>query len=269
MTRLLFLGLLLSVLMMLTFVAGQQAPHAREKPILVFAAASLKDALEPIAADFEVKTGQMVTLSFAATSSLARQIAAGAPADLFVSADIGWVAWLKAQNLTAPETERIIAHNRLALIAPADSTFFKEQGIAEILLAWRKQGRGRLALADPEHVPAGRYARAALKELESQIGLYEVVNERFAIAGNVRLATLLVARKEAPLGIVYQSDAMAETRVKVVGLFSPESYPDIVYPALRTRDGLAKADIFLDYLVSPAAQGHIRDAGLIIPTGGL
>lgn len=259
----LFLVLILSVLPV------TQSIRAEDKPILVFAAISMKNALEPIAAGYEKKTGQKITFSFAGTSTLARQIAAGAPADLFISADIDWVGWLQVQNLTLPETQRTIAMNRLALAAPLDSPFSSEQDLTEILNEWRKGGVTRIAVADPEYVPAGRYARSALMALESEIGAYAALEKRFAIAGNVRIASLLVARKEVPLGIVYNSDTVIEPRIKLVGLFPPDSHANIVYPAVRTVEGRPEADSFVTYLGSAMAHKYFKDAGFSLPTRGL
>lgn len=258
-----------SLLVLALMLAGMPLRAEDEKPILVFAAVSLKDALEPIARAFETETGMTVEFSFAGTPTLARQIAAGAPADLFISADIDWATWLQAHNFIMPETQRIIAYNRLALIAPAESVIAQTPDIAAILQEWQARGRERIAVADPDNVPAGRYARSALKALEDRIGPYETLKERFAIAGNVRLALLLVARGEVPLGIVYRSDALIEPRVKIVGTFPPESHADIVYPAVRTLRGRPEADAFLAYLGSEMARMQLQKAGLSLPLKGL
>lgn len=255
--------------LLVSLMAITKPLRADDRPILIFAAISMKNALEPIAAEFEKETGQKVIFSFAGTSALARQIAAGAPADLFISADIDWAAWLQVQNLTLPETQRIIAYNQLALVAPVDSAFSKSQDIVDILNEWREGTTARIAVADPEHVPAGRYARSSLMALENKIGRYETFEKRFAITGNVRLASLLVARKEVPLGIVYNSDAIIEPRIKLVGIFPSESHSDIVYPAVRTLNGRPKADSFVTYLGSKVAHKHLKDAGFSLPTKGL
>ena len=265
--RLIILRLLLGLIV--TLMPLTHLVRAEEKPLLIFAAISMKNALEPIAEEFERESGQKVTFSFAATSVLARQISEGAPADLFISADIDWAGWLQVQNLTMPETQQIIAMNRLALAAPQDSIFSKEQPLSEILNDWRKAGDERIAVADPEHVPAGRYARSALMALEPEIGSYVALEKRFAITGNVRLASLLVARREVPLGIVYTSDFAIEPGIKLVGLFSSESHADIVYPAVRTTKGRAEVDKFLTYLGSETAKKFIQDAGFSLPSRGL
>ena len=262
----LLIGLIASFLIL---IPATKVLRADDKPLLIFAAISMKNALEPIARDFEKETGQKVVFSFAGTSTLARQIAAGAPADLFISADIDWVGWLQVQNLTLQETQRVVALNRLVLAAPIGSAFTSEQDISDILIEWRNGGAERMAVADPEHVPAGRYARSALTALESEIGPYETLEKRFAIGGNVRLASLLVARKEVPLGIVYNSDTVIEPRIKRVGVFPAESHADIVYPAVRTVDGRAEADSFVTYLGREIAHKYLKDAGFSLPTRGL
>lgn len=242
-----------------------QPTHAEEKPLLVFAAISMQPALEPIIADYEKETGRKVTLSTAASSTLARQIAAGAPADVFVSADIDWAMWLKTQNLIIPESLRIVARNQLALVVPNGAPVKDGQKIDEILNAWLAEKGSRIAVANPDHIPAGRYARTALKKLESQIGPYKEIEKRMAITSNVRLASVLVARAEVPLGIVYRSEAVINADIKLVGLFPNEAHPDIVYPALRLLNGRSGADAFLDYLGSASAKMHFVKAGLFVP----
>lgn len=239
--------------------------RADEKPLLVFAAISMKTALEPIIADYEKETGRKVTLSVAGSSTLARQIAAGAPADVFISADIDWATWLKTQNLTAPESQRIVARNQLALIVPKDAPLNDGQKVTEILKAWLADKDGRIAVANPDHIPAGRYARTTLKKLEADIGPYKEIEKRMAITGNVRLASVLVGRGEVPLGIVYRSEAIIDPNIKLVGLFPSASHPDIVYPALRLLNGRSDADTFLDYLGSEPAKMHFVKAGLFVP----
>ncbi|MEP1443859.1 MAG: molybdate ABC transporter substrate-binding protein [Hyphomicrobiales bacterium] len=254
----LFLAVLLSVTLWLP-------SRADEKPLLVFAAISMKAALEPIIADFEKETGRKVTLSVAGSSILARQIAAGAPADVFVSADIDWASWLKTQNLTVPESQRIVARNQLALVVPKDVPISGDQNIADVLNGWLAEKGSRIAVANPDHIPAGRYARATLKKMEAEIGPYKAIEKRMAITGNVRLASVLVGRAEVPLGIVYHSEAVINPDIKLVGLFSSDSHPDIVYPALRLLNGRSDADTFLDYLESKLAKMHFVKAGLFVP----
>lgn len=242
-----------------------QQGRAGEKPLLVFAAISMKAALEPIVEDYERETGRSVTLSLAGSSTLARQIAAGAPADVFISADIDWAIWLKTQNLTAPESRRVVARNQLALVVPQSSTVNDGQRVTEVLKQWLHKDRGRIAVANPDHIPAGRYARATLKKLEGEIGPYENIEKRMAVTGNVRIASVLVGRGEVPLGIVYRSEAIIDPNIKLVGLFPSDTHPDIVYPALRLLHGRSEADTFLNYLESASAKRHFVKAGLFVP----
>ena len=257
----------MAILFVATFlVASFWLPaRADEKPLLVFAAISMKAALDPIIADYEKETGRKVTLSAAGSSTLARQIVAGAPVDVFISADVDWTMWLKTQNLIAPDSSRIVARNRLALVVPKDALVKDGQKVVGILKAWLAEKDSRIAVADPDHIPAGRYARTALKKLENGIGPYKEVEKRMAITGNVRLASVLVGRAEVPFGIVYRSEAVNDPDIKLVGLFPNNSHPDIVYPAVKLLNGRSDADGFLDYLGSQSAKMHFVKAGLFVP----
>jgi molybdate transport system substrate-binding protein len=210
-------------LLALALAAAGAGVHAQER-VLVFAAASLKNALDEAAAQAPVRA----VVSYASSSALARQIEAGAPAEVYVSADLAWMDYLQQRNLIRNDSRRNLLGNKLVLIAPATSSVKAavEAGfpLAQLL------GSGRLALGDPSHVPAGRYARAALESL----GVWESVQGRLAPAENVRAALALVARGEAPLGVVYATDAAAEPRVRVVGAFPDGSHPPIVYPVALT-----------------------------------
>jgi molybdate transport system substrate-binding protein len=222
---------------------------AQAKPALVFAAASLKNAFDEIAAQYERETGKKVTLSYGASSALAKQIEAAAPADLFISADLDWMDYLQTRNLIKTETRGNMLGNRLVLVAPKDSPASIKIGpgfpLVELL------GGGRLAMADPKAVPAGKYGRAALESL----GVWQAVELRVAAAENVRAALALVSRGEAPLGIVYQTDAAADPNVKIVGTFPEDTHPPIIYPAAllaSTTNGDALA--FLAYMRAPGAR---------------
>ncbi len=256
-----------TILFLATFLSANFLLPARadEKPLLVFAAISMKAALEPIIADYEQETGRKVTLSAAGSSTLARQIVAGAPVDVFISADVDWTMWLKTQNLIDPESSRIVARNRLALVVPQEAPVKDGQKVVGILKAWLAEKDSRIAVADPDHIPAGRYARTALKKLENGIGPYKEVEKRMAITGNVRLASVLVGRSEVPLGIVYRSEAVNDPDIKLVGLFPSKSHPDIVYPAVKLLNGRSDAATFLDYLGSSSAKMHFVKAGLFVP----
>ena len=215
--------------------------------MLVFAAASLKTALDRIAAAWRTETGEAATISYAASSTLAKQIENGAPAELFISADEDWMDYLQERQLIDPKTRIDLLGNRLVLIAPAATG--SSMKIAPGFPLAALLGDGRLAMADPGAVPAGRYGRAALEKL----GVWSTVAHRIAAAENVRAALLLVARGEAPLGIVYQTDAAAEPLVRIVATFPPDSHPPIVYPMALTPTAGAEARELAAYLRGPAA----------------
>jgi molybdate transport system substrate-binding protein len=213
--------------------------------LTVFAAASLKNALDAVAAGYERETGQRVAISYAASSALAKQIEQGAPADLFVSADLEWMDYLQERGLVRPQTRRNLVGNRLVLVAPADRPSPVSLSPGSLAAAL---GPGRLAIASVAAVPAGKYGKAALENL----GLWSEVAGRLAQAENVRAALAFVARGEAPLGIVYETDARAEPDVTVVARFPETSHPAIVYPvAITAASQSPHANAFLDALRSP------------------
>lgn len=232
---------------------------AQPRPVLVFAAASLKTALDGGAAQWRKETGSQVTISYAASSTLAKQIENGAPADLFISADEDWMDYLQHRKLINPESRIDLLGNSLVLIAPREGTARVEivPGFALAALL----GGGHLAMADPSAVPAGRYGKAAL----SAMGVWETVADRIAAAENVRAALLLVARGEAPLGIVYRTDAAAEPAVRIVGTFPAGSHPPIVYPMSLTLDAGPDAAAFAAYLRGPAARTIFAAQGFTMP----
>lgn len=236
----------------------QAAPDATPAALTVFAAASLKDALDAAAASYRVRTGQTVQVSYAASSALARQIEQGAPADVFLSADAAWMDWLQQRALVDPASRRDLLGNTLVLVAPASGDarpFALARGAAVLPLLGE---HGRLALARTDGVPAGRYARTALEAL----GLWQALAPRAAESENVRAALLLVARGEAPLGIVYASDARAEPRVRVLATFPETTHPPITYPAARvTRSRHPAAVDFIAWLESAEAGAVFRDHG--------
>jgi molybdate transport system substrate-binding protein len=229
--------------------------------LLVFGAASLSDALEEADRVFTQETGIAVTASFAASSVLARQIESGAPADLFFSADLAWVDYLKTHGLVRPGSQRNVLGNSLVLIAPADSTLQLQPARGFDLAG--ALGGGRLALGDPDSVPAGEYARAALTGL----GVWPSVATRLARGENVRAALAYVARGEAPLGIVYRSDAQAERRVRVVGEFPADSHPPIVYPLVLTVSARPGAERLAQFLSSASARQIFARYGFLPPPG--
>jgi molybdate transport system substrate-binding protein len=232
---------------------------AQAKPVLVFAAASLKNALDEIAVRYERETGKKVTVSYGASSALAKQIEAVAPADLFISADLDWMDYLQTRNLITTETRGNMLGNRLVLVAPKDSQASIKIGpgfpLVELL------GGGRLAMADPKAVPAGKYGRAALESL----GVWQAIEPRVAAAENVRAALALVSRGEAPLGIVYQTDAAADPNVKIAGMFPEDTHPPIIYPAALTGTSTnGDAASFLAYMRAPGARPAWEKQGFTV-----
>lgn len=234
---------------------------ARAEPLTVFAAASLKNAFDEIGAAFTEETGIEVVFSYAGTSALARQIEQGAPADVFAAAHPMWIDYLDDGQMIRPETRLVFANNRLVLISPfspvVESLF--DLTSADDLLALLGED-GRLAVALVDAVPAGIYAREALEAL----GVWEALEPRLAQADNVRSAMFLVARGEAPLGIVYASDAVVEPRVSVVSRISYQRQRAIVYQAVATSDGAhPNATLFLEFLLGPVARQILSDNGLL------
>lgn len=243
-----------------SFLAGAAAlvPAATRAggPLTVFAAASLQEALTAAGAAWTATSGSPVRFSFGASSAIARQIDQGAPADVFLSADEEWMDWLQARGGIVAATRRRLLSNRLVLIAPVSSRTTLRIGPGFALA--RGLGGGRLAMADPASVPAGRYARASLNRL----GVWASVADRLLPAENVRAALAYVARGEASLGIVYATDAKAEPKVRVLGVFPDSSHPPIVYPGAVTaasRNGAAAG--FLGFLQGPRASAIFRRHG--------
>jgi molybdate transport system substrate-binding protein len=220
---------------------------ARAGPLTVFAAASLKGSLDEAVHTFEAATGNTVRVAYGASSTLARQIDAGAPAQVFISADKDWMDYVESRGLLAHHPV-VLLTNSLVLVAPAGSVPKLPIGPG-FAIAAALHG-GRLAVADPRAVPAGKYARAALESL----GVWHEVEGRLASAENVRAALALVARGEAPLGIVYRTDAMAEAGVAVVDTFPASSHPSIVYPMGVLRGAPKAAGDLAAFLASPAAR---------------
>jgi molybdate transport system substrate-binding protein len=228
-----------------------------EATLLVFAAASLTDALEEADAAFTAHTGIKVKASFASSAVLAKQIDAGAPADVFVSADREWMDYLQQRGLLKDGSRRDLLGNQLVLIAPADS--HTQLHIARGFdLAGALKG-GRLATGDPASVPAGLYARAALTNL----GVWEQTADHLVRAENVRAALEYVARAEAPLGIVYRTDALAEKRVRIVDTFPPATHPPINYPLARTLQSQPQAKRYSEFLGSQAAREIFTRRGFV------
>ena len=242
-------------------VWAAQAPAG----VLVFAAASMANVLTDLDAAFTARTGTPVTSSLAASSMLARQIEAGAPADVYLSADERWMDYLQQRGLLRAGSRRDLVGNSLVLIAPADSPL--RVAVAPGFDLAKLLGSGRLAVADPDSVPAGIYAREALRNL----GVWDAVEPKLVRAENVRAALGYVARGDAPLGIVYRTDALVGGKqVKVVGVFPADSHPPIVYPVALTRRAGPAAVRFLAFITSPAARPIFRKWGFepISPAAG-
>lgn len=243
----------------LLFVSGAPAREQQRPELLVFAASSLTNVLGELSAEYERRTGVKVTASYAASSVLARQIEAGTKADVFVSADQEWMDYLEARKLIAAGTRRDLAGNRLVLVAPADSQVKLEVapgfGLAGALAG------GRLATGDPDTVPVGKYARAALTKL----GVWKDVASRIVPAENVRTALMYVARGEAPLGIVYATDAAVEPKVRIVDVFPADTHDPITYPAAATNNAQPAARAYLEFLGSEDAKAIWRKSGFVKP----
>jgi molybdate transport system substrate-binding protein len=237
---------------------------AQEKTITVFAAASLKNALDDVNAAFTKSTGIKVVASYAATSALIKQIENGAPADVFASADLDWMDYGAQKKLIKDDTRINLLGNRLVLIAPKDSKIGNVTIAPGFDLA-KLAGDGRIVTADVRAVPVGKYAKAALETL----GAWAAAEPKFAMTENVRAALTLVARGEAALGVVYETDAKVEPNVKIVGAFPADAHPPIVYPVALTVNTKPEAAQYLAFLRSQAAKAVFETYGftfLVRPT---
>lgn len=243
-----------------TLAACLPLPASASEKVTVFAAASLKTALDEVSAAWKARTGRETANAYAASSALAKQIESGAPADIFISADLDWMQYLADRKLITEGTEVRLLGNALVLVAPAASTAAVTIAPGFDLAGLLKGGR--LAVADVKAVPAGRYAKAALQKL----GAWQGVENRLAQAENVRAALKLVSTGEAPAGIVYRTDAREDENVKVLDTFPTDSHPPIIYPAARlAASSNADAGAYLQFLKSPAALDVFRAHGFTIP----
>ncbi|MGI6851133.1 molybdate ABC transporter substrate-binding protein [Mesorhizobium sp. 1B3] len=227
--------------------------------LTVFAAASLKNALDAVNSACEADVGEKATISYAASSALAKQIEQGAPADIFMSADLDWMTYLSDKGLTKKDTEIQLLGNSIVLVAPADSSTAAEIkpsfDLAGLL------GDGRLAMANVDSVPAGKYGKAALEKL----GVWGAIEGKVAQAENVRAALALVSTGEAPLGIVYKTDAAADPKVKVVAAFPADTHPPIVYPVAQTTESEDDdTSAFLECLRSAKAKELFEAEGFTV-----
>ena len=238
---------------------SSQAPaRAQGGDVVVFAAASLKNALDAINAQWQKETGKSAKISYAASSALAKQMEQGAPAQMFISADLDWMDYVEKKNQIKPESRSNLLGNRIVLIAPKD----KAQPIdikpgfdlAKVL------GDGRLSMANVDSVPAGKYGKAALEKL----GVWASVSNKLAQAENVRAALLLVSRGEAPAGIVYQTDAASDSSVKIIGTFPEDTHPPIIYPIALTANASPDAAAFLAYIRSDKAKPLFEAQGFMV-----
>lgn len=239
--------------------AALQAPVRAQEPLVVFAAASLKDALDDAAKTFKAAGGVDVKFSYAGSLALARQLEQGAPADIFASADQESMNYAVSKNSIKPDSRFDLLQNKLVIIAPKNtklqSLAFTADGLKTAL------GNGRLSTGEVNTVPVGRYAKAALEKL----GLWRDIEPRLAMSDNVRAAMNFVARDEAPLGIVYATDAAADANVKVVATFPADSHPPIIYPfALTATSKNPAAAKFLDFLRSDAAKPIFEKQGFTV-----
>ena len=240
-------------------IAAAPLANAEDKSITVFAAASMKNALDDVDAAFTKRSGVKVVASYDASSALMKQIEGGAPADVFVSADLKWMDYGSQKKLIKDDTRVNLLGNTLVLIAPKDSKIDKVTIAPGFDLA-KLAGDGRIATGDVKAVPVGLYAQAALEKL----GVWSSVEPKMAMTANVRAALVLVARGEAPLGIVYSTDAKVESGVKVVGVFPDNSHDPIIYPVAATTGAKPEATAYLAFLRSQAAKTIFESYGFAV-----
>jgi len=253
-------GLFAVVAAVATILLCMLVPAHASDTVMVFAAASVTNAINDLGNLFANKGGAKVTSSFASSSTLAKQIEQGAPANLFISADEDWMNYLVERKLIVPQSRCVLLRNRLVLIAPADST--AKVDIKPGFPLARLLGEGRLAVGDPDHVPAGKYAKTALEKLE----VWPEAEKRLARGNDVRAALALVERGECPFGIVYSTDAAISKKVKVVGTFPKDTHRPITYPAgLVVGKDTPAARSFLDFLKTPEAKSIFEKYGFVVP----
>ena len=247
------------LLFILTLLASAPQIAAAQDTLTIFAAASMKNALDDANAAFTKASGVKAVASYAASSALAKQIESGAPADVFISADLQWMDYVADKKLIKTDSRVNLLGNKLVLIAPTDSKLDKvviTQGFDIAKLA----GDGRIAVADVKAVPAGLYAKAALEKL----GGWAAAEPKLAMAENVRATLSFVARGETPLGIVYETDAKVDPGVKIVGNFPEDSHPPIIYPVAMTAKGKPEAAPYLAFLRTPAATTIFEKYGFTV-----
>lgn len=249
----------LSFVVTAALLIAQPQARAEDKTLTVFAAASMKNALDEVDAVYTAKTGVKMIASYAASSALAKQIEQGAPADVFVSADTDWMDY-GIRNKTIAEASRVnLLGNSIVLIAPKDSRI-DNVAIAQGFDLAKLAGDGRIATGDVAAVPVGKYAKAALEKL----GSWQAAAPKFAMAESVRAALTLVARGEANLGIVYATDAKVEPAVKIVGTFPADSHPPIIYPVAATPTAKSETADYLAFLQSSTARATFEKYGFTV-----
>lgn len=240
----------------ISFAAASSPAAAQDKALTIFAAASMKNALDDINAAYTAKTGVKITVSYGPSSGLAKQIEQGAPADVFISADTDWMDYSVGKK-TINEASRInLLGNSIVLIAPKDSKI-DNVSIGQGFDLAKLAGDGKIATGDVKSVPVGKYAKATLEKL----GSWQAAEPKFAMTDNVRAALTLVARGEAALGIVYSTDAKVEPGVKVVGTFPADSHPAIIYPVAATTTAKTETADYLAFLRSTAAKNILEKYG--------
>jgi molybdate transport system substrate-binding protein len=248
----------------LSILLGSSPAFTQDKSLTVFAAASMKNALDDINAVYTAKTGVRIVASYAASSALAKQIEQGAPADIFASADTDWMDYAIAKKTMSEPARVNLLGNNIVLVAPKDSRLDKVTIGPGFDIA-KLAGDGRIASGDVKAVPSGKYAKAALEKL----GAWQAAAPKFAMTENVRAALALVARGETPLGIVYSTDARVEPGVRIVGTFPADSHPAIIYPVAATATAKPEAAAYLAFLRSSAAKAIFEKYGfsfLVNPT---
>jgi molybdate transport system substrate-binding protein len=254
-------NLLLSFIAAAAITVGATLPAAAAD-LVVFAAASMKGSLDKVAAAFEAGGGSKVAISYASSAQLAKQIEAAAPADVFISADTNWMDYVVEEGAVKKGSAVNFLGNRLVLVAAKDSAVTLK--IARNFSLAATLGDGRIAMGEPKSVPAGKYAREALKFYD----VWKDVEPKVAGAENVRAALKLVSSGEAPLGIVYETDAKADKDVKVVDVFGEDSHSPIVYPVASIETSKnADKDAFVKFLLGPEASKIFKDAGFTTLAG--
>ena len=258
-TRRVFAAALAAAALM-SAAGGARPAEAQGKDVGILAAASLKNALDDASAAWTKQTGKSTKISYAASSALARQVEAGIPADIFISADVPWMNHVAERKLIKAPSRSDFLGNQIVLIAGKESKV--DLKIAQGFGLRAALGNdGRLAMGNVDSVPAGKYGKAALESL----GVWSSVADRVAQAENVRMALTLVSRGEAPLGIVYRTDAASDPNVRIVGAFPDGTHPPIIYPmALLAGSTNPDAQAFVDYLKSPAARPFFEKQGFTV-----